>query len=489
MGTATETAPEPLRVEAGEDKLHVEARIRGIREAAAGSAPRAIVELISEGFGNAANNHYYDAALIEQVAPLFEGAKMYSNHLSKKDKADLGGLPRKWEQLVGRLKRTWTERLADGRMALLGEAEVISDRLLNVLRKAPDIVGVSIDAVGTDKREMREGRPANVVTSIRRVGSLDVVSEAGARGRFRELLEADGLDDFMEAVSDADNVTDERFAELLEAATEEEQVPDEPEADPAAEDQPTDAPVQPEQPETPAEPAQPTEPETPAEEPAPAAAEVQEASAAEIEAALDRDTRRVETAVLPGQRTPERRHASVDTLLAGLSEADRDLVEGEIEARARALAAERLTPAIQEAVQVARAGFDTELAEALADRDERHERDLAKRDQRWEASALIDEAARRPTGALKLHTARELKEEFYDAFYADDQGQPDPAALREAVAAAIDERTSEAKRFAVRGVPSSAEVSVHEGRSTAPARQRGGAPGRLADDLDRKLNA
>ena len=164
-----------------------------ILEAAAATAStgrRVRLQLISEGFGNSADNHYYSRELLQKIAPRFKGVKMNSDHLTREAEQKLGGLPRSWRDVIGRITESYFALNAQGKGAIFAEAEVFDDQLWSLLKQAKDVIGVSVNARGLSQPVMREGRQANDVQDMTNIKSVDWVSEPGARGGVEELLEA-----------------------------------------------------------------------------------------------------------------------------------------------------------------------------------------------------------------------------------------------------------------------------------------------------------
>lgn len=496
---------------------------------------RVILDLIVEGFGNQADNHYYSKDLLARVAPKFEGADMYSDHLTREAEQKLGGLPRTWRDKVGRIRKVWTDVNEAGKRVIRGEAQIFDDQLWRLLEQALDVVGVSINARGTAQQGTAEGRPARIVGDITRVKSVDVVAEAGAGGRILKLVEARVLEAIQEGaqMSARDTTIDDRLErDLSEADADPRETPDAP-TDPPPEQPPAppSAPV--------ADPDAPAE-DAPAGDPSPAADPVvaQVAEAAALAALREVGVRPGEGVAkltakgggkpswadgtgyedydeseLWGDGDPidtRRPKKGTDTHLrirghhvleAGDDDPDDDpdevpglpddeeadaeveaYIDELAEARARELAGQRLYDAVREAMQVVttelQANFDAQLAEATREFD----RQVAQVNHRHIAAGLIE------ASGLPRATSTRLKGEFYDAEFASDD------ALREAVSEAIEQRGTELGLFAsagagarVTGGGETVLTESHMGDRRAAAR-RGPSRAEVDESIERELN-
>jgi hypothetical protein len=150
----------------------------------------AIVDLICEGFGNRRDNHYYSAALLAECAPMFAGVKMYANHLDPATAKKLAGMPRDIREIVAIVKESWVDTNDQGKAVVRARVKIAQPWLWELVSTDPDLVAVSIDARGSSRTGMVEGKQARIVESIMSVKSVDWVSEAGAGGRVIALIEA-----------------------------------------------------------------------------------------------------------------------------------------------------------------------------------------------------------------------------------------------------------------------------------------------------------
>lgn len=141
--------------------------------------------------GESLNGLYYPAEVLERAKYLFENAPCYAfefsgqlyDHLPEevKDK-----VPAVTKNLVGYFDNVRAQRI-NGKVALVSNFHIIADWFKNLIRntppeKIPQLFGFSIDAEG-----LVEG---NVVKSIEKVNSVDIVSHPAAGGKFLKLLAA-----------------------------------------------------------------------------------------------------------------------------------------------------------------------------------------------------------------------------------------------------------------------------------------------------------
>ena len=148
----------------------------------------AIITIIKEGGGNAKDNHYYPASTLMRDANLFEGTKMYVDHLTAEQEKKLGGLPRSVNDWVATIKESWWDEAS---REIRGRIKVVKPWFMDFLTEAKDDVGVSIRGRGKVTPNKKVGNKiVNVVESLLKPKSVDFVTEAGAGGKVLELLEA-----------------------------------------------------------------------------------------------------------------------------------------------------------------------------------------------------------------------------------------------------------------------------------------------------------
>jgi len=149
--------------------------------------------LIRAGMSTGSKVFYTDAFLRES-APLFDGARIFV----KGDVEHLKGAGKDVRQLVG-----WVDapRFVEGAtpdtghtvamIHLPGLPEETRTLLIEAAKAGrADLVGLSIDAAGSTKREQRGGKTVKVASRISKVNSVDLIVEPGAGGGLVRLVEA-----------------------------------------------------------------------------------------------------------------------------------------------------------------------------------------------------------------------------------------------------------------------------------------------------------
>ncbi len=185
--------------------------------------------LLQEGLGNLGDGYYYTKEAIQSAVPVFEGKKFYADHPSKLE--DEIRPERSVRDVYGHYENLRYQESSDGTGQLVGEVVVLTDgdsdwirsRLMHAVqfkKKYPDkeFVGLSINAGGDAEpmdieKFMQEGNitpsakpkleqaikdglaQVKVVKSIDSAVSCDLVTEAGAKGKVLELLEANKMKD------------------------------------------------------------------------------------------------------------------------------------------------------------------------------------------------------------------------------------------------------------------------------------------------------
>ncbi len=438
-----------------DDKLLLEGQIREThRDAVANTVE---IDLIREGFGNPRDGHYYGRELLESHAGSFTGAKMYINHLDKETERKLAGLPRPVEHVGGRILEAWADTNEAGERVIRGKAKIAQKWLWDLIECDPDLLGVSINARGSSRQGMIEGREAKIVEAISHVGSVDFVTEAGAGGKIRQLVEAqiaeevaeeeapeettpepeaeaseetqDDGDDEIEYI-DVDELDESEFDDIF--ANDEDYISFlEGEEDFSASDDDPDHYVE-----------EDVEPETPH-----ADSEVDE-------------------------------RESIEDLEDAEEEAT--YTEAEMLEEASAIAAEQLEEAVRAAVEVARAEFNRKLEEATA----KFEQQVAQVNQRYVIAGMIESAG------FHERTTQALKEQFFDAYFeatVDEDGNVTKSAddvLAEAVSKAIDGKRAEISQYREARVSGAGETSSAGERLGGPAAPKS-AP--IDDEINKLL--
>jgi len=180
------------------------------REAAEGSAKEgciAKVILITEGLGNLRDKNYYGPEAIQSAPAIFEGKPMMVDHPSYSEEKDIP--EGRINKTVGYYKNLRVEKMADGRLACVGECHFdLSEEGMNAFQKSrtavhykedfprsdQEYVGISVNAEGeSEPRKMLiNGQEMDVNYVMRFVGarSADMVTIPARGGAFVATVES-----------------------------------------------------------------------------------------------------------------------------------------------------------------------------------------------------------------------------------------------------------------------------------------------------------
>lgn len=184
------------------------------------------LHVIRPGLGRGKGKHVYEAAMLERNAKVFEGWRMFQDHLSDAAKKALGGLPRRIRDTGGIIKESfWDPSVpADpqrgyGQGAVIGYARVVP-LVRELIETDPELVEASINARATGVKPISHGgTQAWLVEGIEPRGTVDWVTEAGAGGRVVALMEATREETLREAAAiEADllgDMDDDEFRDYL----------------------------------------------------------------------------------------------------------------------------------------------------------------------------------------------------------------------------------------------------------------------------------
>ena len=157
------------------------------------------VVLIAPGLSK--NKVYYDAAVLREAAPLFEGVRA----LARSDEAHLNDKEKRVENVVG-----WFDAVSYVEsVGLVGTFHITADAdwLRLKLRSAwdqgkADLIGFSIVASGTGKRQLLNGELVTYVEAITHAEFVDTVVNPAAGGRILSLVASQGVQKDLAMLSD-----------------------------------------------------------------------------------------------------------------------------------------------------------------------------------------------------------------------------------------------------------------------------------------------
>lgn len=152
----------------------------------------AVWDVILIRSGLSLNSVFYPDAVLREAAPRFEGARVFA----KGDAEHVKGDGKDVNKLAGWIS---APRFVEGKSPdtgyVAGTLNLAPSALRTTLADAwargkKDLVGLSIDANGTAKVELREAKKVRVARSISKVNSVDLIVEPGAGGGLVRLVEA-----------------------------------------------------------------------------------------------------------------------------------------------------------------------------------------------------------------------------------------------------------------------------------------------------------
>src|SRR3990167_6433698 len=138
------------------------------------------------------NGRLYAVEALKESVPLWEGVKIYDNHLTDEEFQERQGMRSVSEEWMGSIvSPKWDEK----KKRLMGIFKVVEEALAKKLKNAWDqgvlgTIGLSIDTSPIERVAVHEGHQVPVVTGFNRIFSVDVVAEPAAGGGFNRLIAA-----------------------------------------------------------------------------------------------------------------------------------------------------------------------------------------------------------------------------------------------------------------------------------------------------------
>jgi len=144
--------------------------------------------------GASLNGNFYPDAVLREAAPLFNNSRVFI----KSDAEHIKGDGKAVSNLIGRLVEA---KFVAGATNDSGQIQAVLEliepegEVAVKIREAAgrgmaDLFGFSIDAGGSAKTELREGRKMRVATRIKKVSSVDLIVEPGAGGQLIRMVES-----------------------------------------------------------------------------------------------------------------------------------------------------------------------------------------------------------------------------------------------------------------------------------------------------------
>lgn len=139
--------------------------------------------------GWSGNGRYYAEAVLREAAPLLDGVRTFADHPTRTEQRDRP--ERSIRHITGYLRDPeWRDGALWATRHVVGEARAWLWPLMTevVAGRAPDLIGCSINAVGTGQPGDIDGQSGIVVEQIAAFNSVDDVVAASAGGGFLPLV-------------------------------------------------------------------------------------------------------------------------------------------------------------------------------------------------------------------------------------------------------------------------------------------------------------
>jgi hypothetical protein len=167
------------------------------------------------------NGRLYDTAAIAKSVAMWDGVKVYDNHLTDEEFARKQGMRSPATEWLGTIvKPRWDAKRAQ----LRGVFKVVEEKLAAKLKAAHDsgvlsTIGLSIDTfpiVGADI--FHEGQRLPVIEGFNAIRSVDLVADPAAGGKIERLIASNVQGDRNMSEETQDGLTKEAVAEMISAA-------------------------------------------------------------------------------------------------------------------------------------------------------------------------------------------------------------------------------------------------------------------------------
>ena len=154
------------------------------------ATPDDVLKIANETYIRSKNGVPYSTKALEESVPLWDGIKVYDNHLTDEEFMARGTMRSVVNELVGVIVNpSWNHT----KMAITGTLKVIDDKLRQKLLNAEkqDVLnsfGLSIDALCSTSEAIIDGSKTQYVDKIAKAFSVDVVADPAAGGRLARII-------------------------------------------------------------------------------------------------------------------------------------------------------------------------------------------------------------------------------------------------------------------------------------------------------------
>jgi 2'-5' RNA ligase len=152
--------------------------------------PGAVVRRGNQEYVRSQNGRLYSCEALENSVPMWNGVKVYDNHLTDQEFQARQGMRSVVKEWVGTVvKPYWDAK----RRQLRGVFKVVDEGLARKLLEAHrhgilSTIGLSIDTLPTMSGSYHEGAPISVIDGFQKIFSVDLVAEPAAGGGFNRLI-------------------------------------------------------------------------------------------------------------------------------------------------------------------------------------------------------------------------------------------------------------------------------------------------------------
>jgi len=138
------------------------------------------------------NGRCYTVTALREAASLFNGARVYDDHLTDREYAERGGLRSVAREWLGSIREAHFD---EATRSICGTLTVVDDAFAAKLSRAAEggvlnSIGLSIDVLQRGTVRAINGEPCQVIEAITKVNSVDAVGEPAAGGKFVRALES-----------------------------------------------------------------------------------------------------------------------------------------------------------------------------------------------------------------------------------------------------------------------------------------------------------
>lgn len=165
-----------------------------------------LVEIEGRQFVRSKNKRLYDVEALRESEPMWDGVKVYDNHLTEEEFQQRAGMRSVAKEWIGSITQP---RWVGGALPRLdGVLKIVEEAVAKKLKNAWDqgvlgTIGLSIDSLTIQGQEADiEGQRLPVVEGFQKILSVDLVAEPAAGGGFNRLLAAQTIMQEVESMNE-----------------------------------------------------------------------------------------------------------------------------------------------------------------------------------------------------------------------------------------------------------------------------------------------